>query len=90
MTLILTFISWVGFGYYYGFGYCFLTDWHWQLKEKAGETDLPLSYIKLVLDRTTGKNINPELIDKSTMVALLISLLGCSVQTVRKKLTSSR
>lgn len=83
ITLILTLISWVGFGYYYGFGYCFLTDWHWQIKESAGDSDLPLSYIKLVLDRSTGKEFSLELIDKSTMAALIISLLGCSIQSIR-------
>jgi len=83
VTLILTVFSWVGFGFYYGFGYCFLTDWHWQLKESAGETDLPYSYIKLVLDYITGRDIDPVLIDRFTILALIISLLGCAVQSVR-------
>ncbi|MDR9418493.1 DUF2784 domain-containing protein [Gracilimonas sp.] len=46
-----TIFSWVGLGFFYGWGYCPCTDWHWQIKRKLGETDLPLSYIKYYLDQ---------------------------------------
>ncbi len=82
-TQILTLSSWFGFGMVYGFGYCFLTDWHWKLKERMGDTDLPLSYVKLVLDRTTGFNWDPETVDQATLIALFISVTGCAVQSVR-------
>ncbi len=84
VTLLLTFISWFGLGLIYGFGYCFLTDWHWQVKEELGEKNLPSSYIKLVVDRTFGVDANPEMIDQWTMVILIISLVGCGIQTFRK------
>ncbi len=90
ITLLLTFISWFGLGIIYGFGYCFLTEWHWQVKEKLGEMNLPLSYIKLVVDRTFGLDANPELIDQWTMAILIISLLGCSIQSVRQWRATSR
>lgn len=83
VTLLATLTSWFGFGIFYGFGYCFLTDWHWQIKEKLGETDLPLSYIKLVMDRTTGRDWNAEVIDKATMIILILSVTGCIIQTFR-------
>lgn len=85
VTLVLTAISWFGFGFFYGFGYCFLTDWHWQIKEELGETNLPLSYIKLVLDRTTGMNWEPEVVDKWTFIVLIVSVLGCLIQTFRPR-----
>lgn len=83
ITLSLTLISWIGFGFKYGFGYCFLTDWHWQLKESMGDRNLPMSYIKLVLDRTFGGDWNPEAVDKGTTVVIFVALLGCIVQTIR-------
>ncbi len=85
ITQLLTLLSWFGFGMFYGFGYCFLTDWQWQLKERMGEKELPMSYIKLVLDRTTGQDWNPELIDRATLVALLLAVVGCLIQTFRNK-----
>ena len=51
---LLTWSSWVGLGFQYGFGYCVCTDWHWQIKRRLGETHLPNSYIKYYLDRLTG------------------------------------
>lgn len=86
VTLILTFVSCVGFGFYYGIGYCFLTDWHWSVKEKLGQINLPSSYIKYVLDRVTGTNWNTELVNKVTTLGLVVSFLGCMVQTIRKKM----
>ena len=35
-ALSLTAFSWFALGIFYGFGYCFLTDWHWQIREKLG------------------------------------------------------
>ena len=83
VTQVLTLISWFGFGFVYGFGYCFLTDWHWQIKEKLGEKNLPLSYIKYVLDHVTGSNWNADLVDKVTLACLFVAVTGCLVQSVR-------
>jgi hypothetical protein len=83
-TVSLTMVSWLGFGFFYGFGYCFLTDWQWQVKEKLGQTNLPASYIKYVLDLITGMNWNPELVDRMALVGLSFSVLGCLIQTIRK------
>jgi hypothetical protein len=84
VTLLLNMISWIGFGFWHGIGYCFLTDWNWRIKEKMGETNLPASYIKLVVDRTFKVNSDPLLVDWVTFVVLGVSLLGCLFQTIRK------
>jgi hypothetical protein len=83
MTLLSTLVSWLGFGFFYGFGYCFLTDWHWQLKHQMGDVNLPPSYIKLVLDRTFRQDFDANLIDKMTIMILLVSIVGCTIQTLR-------
>lgn len=85
--LFLTVLSWFGFGIFYGLGYCFLTDWHWQIKERLGEKDLPLSYIKYVLDELTNRDWDPALIDQATMLVLVLSISGCSIQTYRHSKT---
>ncbi len=76
VTLGLTLASWFGFGLVYGFGYCFLTDWHWRLKHLMGERDLPASYVKYVLDGVT-------------LAALLVSVLGCGVMTIYRRRSRS-
>lgn len=41
----------MGLGYFYGWGYCLLTDWHWEIKRKLGEVDLPSSFVSYSLDK---------------------------------------
>ena len=76
--LTLTFFSWVGLGLFYGFGYCPSTDWHWQVKQKLGETDLPASYVKYYLDLITGVDWDPRLVD-AVVLLLSLSAFGLSV-----------
>jgi len=45
VTLLLTAFSWFVVGIWYGWGYCFCTDWHWAVREKLGYRDQENSYI---------------------------------------------
>lgn len=53
-TISLTFLSWFLLGIWYGWGYCFLTDWHWQVLSDLGEANLPNSYISYLFSRFFG------------------------------------
>ncbi len=72
--MTLTLLSWFGLGWFYGWGYCPSTDWHWQVKEALGETGLPNSFIKYYLDRLTGKDWDPFLLDASVLFFGLAAL----------------
>lgn len=63
ITISATLLSWFGLGVAYGWGYCPLTDWHWQIKRALGETALPASWIKYYLDRITGMNWSATVVD---------------------------
>ena len=73
-----TLLSWFGLGVAYGWGYCPLTDWHWQVKRALGETALPASWIKYYLDGITGVDWSPALVDAlvvgSALAALVVSV----------------
>ncbi len=73
-VLTLTCFSWFGLGFFYGFGYCPCTDWHWQVKRALGEVDLPLSYAKYYLDKLTGLDWDPTLVDGAVAVSGLVAL----------------
>ncbi|MDH4059101.1 MAG: DUF2784 domain-containing protein [Cyclobacteriaceae bacterium] len=45
ILLLLTGASWFVLGIWKGIGYCPLTDWHFKVLRKLGQTDLPYSYI---------------------------------------------
>lgn len=77
ITISATLLSWFGLGVTYGWGYCPLTDWHWQIKRALGETALPASWIKYYLDRITGMHWSATVVDRlvvgSTLGALALS-----------------
>ena len=74
ITLIATATSWFILGIWYGFGYCPLTDWHWSIKEKMGETNLPNSFVKYIADKITGNEVNSSLIDTLTIGGLIFAV----------------
>lgn len=67
-AISLTVLSWFGLGIFYGWGYCPCTDWHWQVKRRLGETDLPASYVKYYLDALTGMTWDASLVDTGVAV----------------------
>ena len=75
IVLAATLFSWFILGLKYGLGYCFLTDWHWEIKMQLGETNLPNSFIKYFFDQYTFLNLSAELVDIITIVALVLVIL---------------
>ena len=63
VTLMLTAFSWLVLGIFYGFGYCFLTDWHWQIREELGYSTDSTSYIHFLLTEVTGANLEESTVD---------------------------
>jgi hypothetical protein len=76
ITLIITAASWFVLGIWYGWGYCPLTDWHWEVKEKLGETNLPNSFIKYFANKISGGDVNPSLVDTVTLCCLIFAVLA--------------
>src|SRR5215211_4926500 len=64
ICITLTAASWFLLGIWFGIGYCPITEWQWQIKEKLGESNLPDSFIKYYGDKITGSNLNPGFIDR--------------------------
>ena len=83
-VVLLTWISWLGFGLFYGFGYCFLTDWHWDIKRKLGETHLPNSFIQYLFEQF-GFSIQPSMTDTITLIAFLFATVMCLYFSFFKK-----
>ena len=83
--IILTATSWFILGVWYGFGYCFITDLQWQVKEKLGEENLPNSFIKYFADKMSGENINACLIDTLTLVLFCFAVIASVYVNFLKK-----
>jgi hypothetical protein len=89
ITLALTGASWLFLGLIVGvLGYCPLTDWHFDILYKLGETDLPISYIKYLIDRLTGLDVNETIVNKATLYCFIIALvisLFLNIKDFRKR-----
>lgn len=73
-TLLLTAFSWFILGIWYGWGYCFCTDWHWEVREKLGYNDESVSYIHFLILKLTGINFNTGLVEKITVLVFFLCL----------------
>lgn len=77
VTITLTGLSWFFLGIWYGWGYCFCTDWHWQVREALGNPVTSWSYIHFLIKELTGIDTNPALVDAVTL-AVFFAALGLS------------
>jgi len=93
VTLLLTGFSWTILGMFYGFGYCPLTDWHWQALYNLGESGMPASYLEYLFERITGLEAQTSVVNLLTGlffgVALLASLALNYRDYRRKKQTKN-
>lgn len=64
ITLGLTLGSWSILGIFYGFGYCFLTDWHWDILRELGEANLPPNYIEYAVEWLTQRDWDSALVGR--------------------------
>jgi len=90
LTISLTFVSWTLLGIWYGWGYCPLTDWHWDILRKKGVTGLPNSYISYLIERLLGFTLPPETVDILTLGLALLALIISIYLNFKKKPRSNQ
>ena len=76
ILLVITMFSWVVLGIWYGWGYCVLTDIHWNIRRELGLYDTPRSYIKFLVDEISGLDFNAALVDIVTVIWFCIALIA--------------
>ncbi len=74
IVLGTTAASWFVLGIWYGWGYCPLTAWHWDIKERLGEKNLPNSFIKYHADKWFGADIPTTIVDNVTLGGLILAV----------------
>ena len=76
VTMALTAFSWLVLGIFYGLGFCFCTQWHWEVRELLGYHDVSSSYIHLLLTKLFQRNFNERLVIEGTKWAFILIILG--------------
>jgi hypothetical protein len=92
ITLLLTAFSWFVLGVWYGWGYCFCTDWHWNIRRHLGYHDKSNSYIHFLALKLTSINFQPQLVDTITVLVFFTSLvlsLWLNIKDWKKKISRS-
>jgi hypothetical protein len=87
-VVIATVFSWLGLGLFKGLGYCFLTDWHWDIKRSLGETNLPNSFIKYIIDRAFNTDLNASFVDTMTAVVFGMVVIITTYFQLKKRADS--
>ena len=88
LVFSLTVISWLILGYWYGLGYCFLTDIHWEIKRSLGE-NLPPSYIHYILENWFNIQWDRKTVDW-IVASIFVTLFVIYVHNIVKFLKSTR
>ena len=83
VSLLLTAFSWFVLGYWHGWGYCFCTEWHWQVRQHLGYHDMTDSYIHFLILKLTGINFSIQMTENVTALVFFTSLAASAVLNVR-------
>lgn len=84
VTVSLTALSWLGLGFWYGWGYCPCTDWHWAVRARLGYRDPP-SYVQLLIQQVTGVELEVGAANALTLGTLVVAALAGIILTIRDR-----
>ena len=76
ITLVVTLFSWFIMGYFYGWGYCLLTDWHWDVLQALGERPEQSAYVEYLFERIFKLSVSKEFSDSITIAGLFFGISG--------------
>lgn len=77
VTLGLTAFSWFVLGAFYGWGYCFCTDWHFQIRRQLGYVDTESSYVQLLTRKLCGVSLSRPSSD-TLALAIFIAIVAAT------------
>ena len=75
IVVTATAASWFILGIWFGWGYCPVTDWQWEVKEKLGEKNLPASFITYFANKLTGENFSDQFVNNITLIVFLVIII---------------
>ncbi len=80
LTIGLTAFSWFVLGFWYGWGFCLCTQWHWEVRRRLGYLDTERSYVTLLIHSVTGLHVNETLSETVTgILFVLVAFLGIAL-----------
>lgn len=90
LTLGATAFSWFVLGIFHGWGYCFLTDWHFDVRDRLGLVTESDWYIHWLITSATGIKVSEELVMWLTVVFFFAAITISLILNIRDWLRKSR
>lgn len=84
-TMSITAFSWFVLGIFRGWGYCPLTDWHWQVREAMGRPIETYSYIDFLIREVTGIALDARIVDACVLGVFIVSFTLSIVLNIRDR-----
>jgi hypothetical protein len=75
ISILLTAASWFVLGVWFGWGYCPITDWQWQVKARLEERGIPGSFIEYYAEKIMGSDLDSQLVNIITLVTFLVAII---------------
>ena|SRR5687768_12434132 len=73
ISLVLMGITWIIIGAM-GLWNCPLTNLHWKIKEKRGQTGMPVSFVNYFLNQLTGKQLSHRFVQTLLLIIYFLAL----------------
>lgn len=83
VTIGLTAFNWFILGIWHGWGFCYCTEWHWQVRRALGLHDQSRSYIHFLIQHLTGINLPERMVEMWTLIIFLAAALAGILLNVR-------
>lgn len=74
--LTLTLFSWFIMGYFYGWGYCLLTEWHWDVLQAMGDRPNQNAFVQYFFERIFNLSVSNKFSDNITIAGLIFGVSG--------------
>lgn len=84
ISLSLTAFSWFILGIWFGWGYCICTDWHWQIRDMLGYSNMSSSYIHFLILELANIEMSAKLVDAYTAIVFFAAFLISIYLNLRK------
>ena len=84
ITICFTAMSWIVLGYWFGWGYCICTHWHWEVRRALGIHDAARSYNQLLVYKISGWLPAEELTSNVAATIFLVAILIQVIFGIRK------
>ncbi|MFW5800484.1 MAG: DUF2784 domain-containing protein [Spirochaeta sp.] len=83
ISIGVTLFSWIVLGFRYGWGYCFVTDWHWIVMRRLGKPPKVRSYIQYLVHELTGYTPPAEITIETTQWVFVVLVCITAAVNIR-------